>query len=304
MTSIRIAAATTDDDLRSFQTVVEAVHPGSGATPALLRHELETQHETVFLVASLDGRLVGAGTGKASSLGDALYAMARVVPAYRRRGVGGELTRRLSTHAQELGCGSLVGRVLEDDLESRSFLERRGFSTVSRECPAALDLTRIPTARPTPPAGVEIVSLAERPDVVEAAYAVEAEAVIDIPIGAERLAPRPYTGWLADTVESPDALLDLSLVAVCGGEVVGWSGLASTGEGGVAENQLTGVRRAFRARGIATALKREQAWRARAAGLRRIETTNDEANDPMRAVNARLGFEPEPTWLTVRGPLA
>ncbi len=159
MTSIRIAAATTDDDLRSFLAVVEAVHPGSGATPALLRHELDTQRETVFLVASLGGRAVGAGTGKASSLGDALYAMARVVPAHRRRGVGGELIRRLSAHAQERRCGSLVGRVLEDDLESRSFLERRGFSIVSRECPVALDLARIPSARPTPPAGVEIVSL-------------------------------------------------------------------------------------------------------------------------------------------------
>ena len=88
------------------------------------------------------------------------------------------------------------------------------------------------------------------------------------------------------------------------GEVVGWSGLASTGEDGVAENQLTGVRRAWRGRGIATALKREQAWRAREAGLRSIETTNDDANDPMRAVNARLGFEALPTWLLLRGPLA
>lgn len=303
MTSIRIAAATTDDELRSFLAVVEAVHPGSGATPALLRHELDTQPETVFLVASLDGLVVGAGTGMVSSLGGALYAMARVPPAYRRRGVGGELIRGLSEHARAVGRGSLVGRVLEDDLESRAFLERRGFAVLSRECPVALDLTRIPLERPAPPAGVEIVSLAERPDVVEAAYAVEAEAVTDIPVGAERLSPRPYAGWLADTVESPDALLGLSLVAVKGGEVVGWSGLASTGDEGVAENQLTGVRRAFRGRGIATALKREQAWRARVAGLRRIETTNDEANGPMRAVNARVGFEPLPVWVSVRGPL-
>ena len=71
----------------------------------------------------------------------------------------------------------------------------------------------------------------------------------------------------------------------------------------MAENLLTGVRRSARGRGIATALKREQARRAKEAGLRRIETTNDEANAPMRAVNARLGFEAEPVWLLVRGPL-
>ncbi len=51
-------------------------------------------------------------------------------------------------------------------------------------------------------------------------------------------------------------------------------------------------------------MKREQARRAKEAGLRRIETTNDKANAPMRAVNGRLGFEAEPVWLLVRGPLA
>jgi predicted GNAT superfamily acetyltransferase len=96
----------------------------------------------------------------------------------------------------------------------------------------------------------------------------------------------------------------LSLVALLDGEAVGWSGLAELArQERTAENLLTGVLPEARARGIATALKVEQARRARQAGFLRIETVNDENNAPMRAVNARLGFEAEPIWLLVRGPL-
>ena len=39
-------------------------------------------------------------------------------------------------------------------------------------------------------------------------------------------------------------------------------------------------------------------------GLEWLETGNDETNAPMRAVNARLGCQPTPDLLGVRGPLA
>jgi predicted GNAT superfamily acetyltransferase len=151
--------------------------------------------------------------------------------------------------------------------------------------------------------GIEIVSLAERPDLIRSAHAVEVEIVADVPTGSELMTPRSYDAWRADTIDAPDALPALCLVALVGDQVVGWTGLSALAEEGVAENQLTGVVHAWRGRGIATALKREQAWRAKQAGLRRIETTNDEVNGPMRAVNLRLGFEPEPVWLSVQGPL-
>jgi mycothiol synthase len=78
---------------------------------------------------------------------------------------------------------------------------------------------------------------------------------------------------------------------------------AATGEGSPeAVNLLTAVRRGWRGRGIATALKRAQIEAARAAGIERIFTTNDETNLAMRGVNARLGYEPEPERVVVSGP--
>lgn len=301
---IAIAAAGTDAELAAFQRVVTDVHPGPGVGVPALRHLLETTPDAVLLLATVGGGAVGAGTGMRSSIGNALYAMCRVLPEQRRRGVGTALLAALSAHARALDCDSLIGRLLEGDADARAFAEHRGFTVLSRECPVALDLRRLGDEPQRLPDGVELASLAERPDLVRAAYDVHATALRDVPVGSEAPTARPFDEWRASTVDAPDALPGLSLVALVGDEVVGWSGLEATADPEVAENELTGVLRPWRGRGIATALKREQALRARRAGLARIETTNDEANAPMRAVNARLGFQPEPAWLLMRGPLA
>ena len=95
------------------------------------------------------------------------------------------------------------------------------------------------------------------------------------------------------------------IVALSGGDVVGYTGLRRRGAiSPIAENMLTAVRRHWRRRGIATALKREQIARARTAGIEQIFTTNDETNAGMRGVNARLGYRPAPTQIVVSGPLA
>ena len=57
-----------------------------------------------------------------------------------------------------------------------------------------------------------------------------------------------------------------------------------------------------RRRGIARHLKRELAWRAAAAGLRRIETYNDGANEAIKALNTELGYTYDPPFLMLKGP--
>ena len=127
---------------------------------------------------------------------------------------------------------SLLGRVQEADEASKRFVEQRGFILVSRECRVALDLTRFGGPPPEPPAGVAIASIAERPDLERAAYEVEVETIGDIPVGPEAPTPRPFAAWRTETIEVPGALPGLSLVALEGDDVVGWSGLVALGEEG------------------------------------------------------------------------
>jgi len=304
LTEVRIAPARTRDELGSLLSIGRIVHPGAMPSVDGLLHELATSPETVFLLAWLDDVAVGAGVGKTSSVGDAYYSMARVLPAHRGVGVGTAILSALSNHASRAGRGSLIGRLREDDLDAFGFVDRRGFSVLSRECPVSLDLSTYEDPTRDPPVGVEIVSLAERPDLVEAAYEVHSIALRDVPVGSEAPTASPFDEWVAETIDGPDALPDLCLVALVDARAVGWAGLcALAGDERAAENLLTGVLPDARGRGIATALKREQTRRAKQAGFLRIETVNDEGNAPMRAVNARLGFEAEPIWLLVRGPL-
>ena len=66
----------------------------------------------------------------------------------------------------------------------------------------------------------------------------------------------------------------------------------------------TGVARAWRGRGLARALKAGTIAWALDNGLEALEGSNDIDNAPMRAVNRRLGYEPEPDEIQFRGPLA
>ena len=60
---------------------------------------------------------------------------------------------------------------------------------------------------------------------------------------------------------------------------------------------LTGVRRRYRRRGVALALKLRGIHYARARGYSFVRVDNDSANVPMLALNERLGFVREPAWV-------
>ena len=71
----------------------------------------------------------------------------------------------------------------------------------------------------------------------------------------------------------------------------------------VAFHDITGVKRAWRGRGIAGALKRaEIAW-AIDSGYSALRTSNEGRNAPIRALNERYGYVVEPGEIRVRGML-
>ena len=76
------------------------------------------------------------------------------------------------------------------------------------------------------------------------------------------------------------------------------------GRATVAWHGMTAVARAWRGRGLARALKAATIAWALDNGLEALEGSNDIDNAAMRAVNRRLGYEPEPDEIQFRGPLA
>jgi mycothiol synthase len=270
-----------------------------------IAHFLSSDTESAFLLVLVGDEALGCGVGRPSSIQSSLYAMVRVLPEHRGQGVGTQLYEALSEHARRLGRESLWGRVREDDAASRDFVRNRGFREAGREYEVVLDTALADTAASAPD-GIELVSLAARPELERAVYEVDCEVGGDVPRPeGDDFESQPFDRWREQYLEGPGAVPDTLIAALAGDEVVGYTGLRRRGASSpVAENMLTAVRRDWRRRGIATALKREQVARARAAGIEQIFTTNDETNAGMRAVNARLGYRPAPTHIVVTGPVA
>jgi RimJ/RimL family protein N-acetyltransferase len=95
----------------------------------------------------------------------------------------------------------------------------------------------------------------------------------------------------------------LTFIALAGDQVIGYAGLDHYGDD--AFHGLTAVKRAWRGQGVATALKRSQIAAAKERGIKRLVTESEERNTPMRRLNEKLGYRPEPSLSTVvlRGPL-
>ena len=152
---------------------------------------------------------------------------------------------------------------------------------------------------PAPPAGIRIVSRAERADLVEALYDVGAEAVEDIPGEPGR---PTYEQWRAIEIDRPTREPELFFIALAGEQPVGYATMDNYGVD--AYHGLTAVVRRWRGRGVATALKHAQIAKAKDAGFRRLVTASEERNAPMRNLNEKLGYRPEPSLSTIvlRGP--
>jgi GNAT superfamily N-acetyltransferase len=128
---------------------------------------------------------------------------------------------------------------------------------------------------------------------------VACEAYPDEP-GSVDVEMEPFEGWLSQDMQGSGDRADAVFVALSGDEVAGYAKLAMSVRTGYVMHDMTGVKRSFRGRGIASALKRaEIAW-AKQKGFRTLETFNDELNAPIRALNEKHGYRPATGSVTMR----
>jgi mycothiol synthase len=258
---VEIRRAESDADLEAWARVKRAILPNERAwTPAEFR--ARDRPDRLVLVAGVDGEPVGAGISQLSDVAGRASVTPRVLPAARRRGVGTALLHVLVAHASQLGV-ELLSSMVEDE-GSRVFAERFGFRESDRQVEQVKSLGDEPEP-PRLPDGVDVVTIAERPELLERAHPLGVQGWSDMAL--DGVATITLEDWLAGEATLPEG----SFVALADGEIVGYSGLCRLSDG-VAEDGLTVVRRDWRRRGLASALKRrELAWAA-ANGIREIVT--------------------------------
>jgi mycothiol synthase len=279
---IEVRRAESDADLEAWAHVKRAALPNESAWTVQEFRE-RTDPDTLVLVADLDGETVGAGLAGRSDVQGRGFVAPRVHPDARRRGVGTALLHALTEHVAGLGYDKAWGSA--DDPGAQAFAERFGFEEVDREVEQAIALpAQLPEA--TLPDGMEVVTIAERPELLREAYPLaQSEGYADLAIDGEVVVK--LEDWLKDEATLPEG----SFVALHEGQIVGYSGLVGHDNPGVAEDGLTVVARDWRRRGLALALKRLELEWAAENGFDEVLTWTQRGNDGMRAVNERLGYE-------------
>jgi GNAT superfamily N-acetyltransferase len=301
--AVSVRRCADDADLARSVEIYNAVWPARAVTTAEVEGWRRAALDSVEFLAAIDA--VDAGSAAAAiqpQHPDACFALITVRREHRRQGAGAALYEAVSAWAAERRVDSLETRVLDDDPSGLAFARRRGFEEISVEAGLELDVR---TARidATLPEGVEIVSLAERPELAEATFDVAVDAIPDVP-GDHGWIPPPRERWVDEQLLGPATPPDALLVAVTDSEVVAYAKLRLAPDGRTAVHGMTAVKRAWRGRGIATALKNAQIGWAKERGLERLRADNERRNEPMLRVNQRLGYQPAAGRATLRGPLA
>lgn len=237
-----------------------------------------------------------------------------VHPDARGRGFGRELYAALLDEIADARPQRLRLRAKAADARSVALAERYGYRETKRDWTSTLELDRLEGA---PAAAAErlaaerlaamnlrITDLArlERERGVDAARRLAYQAFVELRRDVPRAEPATDLSFdeyrrfvLEDAGFVPDALF----LVLRDDEIVGFTQLFRTEEEERFATGLTAVRRAWRGRGVATAVKRHALHWARRRGARWVTTDNDTTNAAMLAVNDRLGFQRGEAWLSL-----
>jgi len=239
------------------------------------------------------------------------YTWVGVDPSFRMSGVGEALWNALWEFLQSQNAHVLKSDVRDNDPFALDFAEQRGFSIDRHIFESVLDLASfdetpyLPVIAALEARGVHFFSLADFNDTVEnrhKLYELNNANVLDIPGMDDDAATYPEFEervLKADWFRSGGQLL-----AVDGDSWVGLAAVILTPETRSAYNAHTGVRRAYRGKKIAQALKVFAVRYARQNGALIMRTNNDSQNEAMLAINHKMGYVPQPGKYVLKRILA
>lgn len=229
----------------------------------------------------------------------------------RRQGLGSRLYRHILNALAPHHPLGFETKTREDWPESIQYLENRGFRLVNRQQqseldPAVFDASRFEqTMKAVAASGIVLKTLGQvldaDPGALHKLYDLEIGVTDDVPWYSE-MSARPFEQWARSYKDNPDLLADGYIVALDGEEVAGMSQLwGSQATDTLLYTGFTAVKRPYRSRGLATAMKVRalqyaQSLVASDGNPPKIVTSNEESN-PMLQINLRLGFQERPAWL-------
>ena len=229
-----------------------------------------------------------------------------VHPRLQRTGVGTALYEHLLEELTSLDAIALRAWTRETMTEAAAWLGRRGFKELQRGWESHLDLGSFDPAkfadRWSLPRDIAVVTLAEElawdPEAVRTLYELDCDLAPDMP-RIDPFTPPTFEVYRDWVLKSPGSEPEAIFVAKDADRYVALTELfRNDALPGVLNTGLTGVRREYRGRGLAFALKLRALDWAKRHEYGEVRTFNSTLNAPMLGINVKLGFVKQPPWIT------
>lgn len=287
------------EDAESAAALYELMEPWLVSSASGLRRSIGEPPDArarMWFAAVEDGQLVGWSAASLIAGSDPVSAVMRVLvsPQYQGRGAGTGLVE--ATHAQLKAAGAESVRVFADP-SAVPWAARWQYAQTRHVHYAGIEPRNAP-ALPEVLAGVRLVPLNEADP--QAVYAAD-EVAQRLKPGDAKITSRPYDDWLAGVWNASGMALDLSVAALAGDRVVGFT--LKSGNHHKIWSQMTATMPEYQGRGLAKLVKCTALHRAADAGVVGAYTANYDGNEPMLAVNNWLGYRRAATHSVIVCPL-
>ena len=230
-----------------------------------------------------------------------------VHPEWQKQGIGSHFYNLLLKEWITLNTLVIRTSTREDKKDSLSFIINRGFKEKRRSWESRLNLQEfvlddfIQAFSSIQHQGIEITTLADEvrkdENAYEKLYEHHPTTMGDMPL-PDTYTPVSFAEFIKQVINSPNLIPEAFFIAKAGELYVGESYLqASKADPTQPYQGLTAVRREFRGKGIATALKIKVIEFAQKNNYKTIKTSNDSENPSMLGINQRLGFVRQPAWI-------
>lgn len=304
----------TTNDYDAIADIGNAIYPDYRYSAEEIRYDDEHFDKKYLFkryVAEVSGRVVGyAEYNHMPSMfhPQKFWVYVGVHPDYQRQGIGRALYERILSDLMALNAVRAFTSAREDYPRSVAFLQKNGFSETRRTWESRLTVKDFDFSKFAhylerfSSHGLTITTLAEErqrdPDCLKKLHELFVIIMEDVP-HPDQYTPVDFEHFLRYSIEHPDAIAEGYFIAKDGEHYIGLSNLRrSQGEPKDLYQGLTGVRREYRGKGVAMALKLKTIEYARAHSYEIIKTWNDSTNVGMLAINEKLGFVRQPAWIT------
>lgn len=233
----------------------------------------------------------------------------------KHRGAGTRLVEAGEEFARANSAQSATAFVPEDDPDGPDFAKRRGYAvarhlfesvmSVDLHNNEDIDAEAESVAQATGLRFTNLAEIGQTPATEDLIYEIGAECDLDEP-GTQEFGLLSRDDYQRLVIEAPFFTPDGVILALDGDTWAGIHILGPLEDSDVADFTVdfTGVRRPYRSKGVARALKLLGVKHARSKGGTRLITHNDSTNAAMLAVNQRLGYQPRPGLLLMKKEFA